>query len=35
LREGELSDLIPTVLALLGLAKALHMTGSDLTDSDQ
>jgi 2,3-bisphosphoglycerate-independent phosphoglycerate mutase len=35
LREGELSDLAPTALALLGLAKALHMTGSDLTDFEQ
>ena len=35
LREGELSDLIPTALALLQLAKALQMTGSDLTVSDQ
>jgi 2,3-bisphosphoglycerate-independent phosphoglycerate mutase len=35
LREGELSDLVPTALALLQLAKPLHMTGSDLADSDQ
>jgi 2,3-bisphosphoglycerate-independent phosphoglycerate mutase len=30
--DGELSDLVPTALALLDLAKPLHMTGSDLTD---
>jgi 2,3-bisphosphoglycerate-independent phosphoglycerate mutase len=35
LREGELSDLVPTALALLQLAKPLHMTGSNLSDSDQ
>jgi 2,3-bisphosphoglycerate-independent phosphoglycerate mutase len=35
LREGELSDLVPTALALLQLAKPLHMTGSDLAKSDQ
>jgi 2,3-bisphosphoglycerate-independent phosphoglycerate mutase len=35
LREGELSDLIPTALALLQLAKPLHMTGSDLAVGDQ
>ncbi len=35
LREGELSDLAPTVLSLLGLAKPLHMTGSDLAYPDQ
>ena len=34
LRPGELSDLMPTALALLDIAKPLHMTGSDLTDSD-
>jgi 2,3-bisphosphoglycerate-independent phosphoglycerate mutase len=34
LRPGELSDLMPTALALLGLAKPLQMTGSDLTNSD-
>jgi 2,3-bisphosphoglycerate-independent phosphoglycerate mutase len=33
--DGELSDLMPTALALLGLAKPLPMTGSDLTDFDQ
>jgi len=31
-RPGELSDLVPTALGLLGLAKPLHMTGSDLTE---
>ena len=35
LREGELSDLVPTALGLLQLAKPLHMTGSDLADGDQ
>jgi 2,3-bisphosphoglycerate-independent phosphoglycerate mutase len=35
LREGELSDLIPTALGLLQLAKPLHMTGSDLAVVDQ
>jgi 2,3-bisphosphoglycerate-independent phosphoglycerate mutase len=34
-REGELSDLIPTALALLRLAKPLQMTGSDLANDDQ
>jgi 2,3-bisphosphoglycerate-independent phosphoglycerate mutase len=33
--EGELSDLIPTALARLELAKPLQMTGSDLADADQ
>jgi len=33
--EGELSDLIPTALARLQLAKPLQMTGSDLADVDQ
>jgi len=33
-REGELSDLCPTALALLGLAKPLQMTGRNLTDYD-
>jgi 2,3-bisphosphoglycerate-independent phosphoglycerate mutase len=33
--DGQLSDLVPTALALLGLAKPLPMTGSDLTDFDQ
>jgi 2,3-bisphosphoglycerate-independent phosphoglycerate mutase len=33
-REGELSDLIPTALALLQLAKPLQMTGSDLAYVD-
>ena len=31
LREGELSDLIPTALALLGISQPSEMTGSDLT----
>jgi 2,3-bisphosphoglycerate-independent phosphoglycerate mutase len=35
LREGELSDLVPTALALLQLAKPLPMTGSDLANVDQ
>jgi 2,3-bisphosphoglycerate-independent phosphoglycerate mutase len=35
LRPGELSDLSPTALALLDLAKPLHMTGSDLAESKQ
>jgi hypothetical protein len=35
LREGELSDLIPTALALLDLAKPLPMMGSNLSDVDQ
>jgi 2,3-bisphosphoglycerate-independent phosphoglycerate mutase len=35
LREGELSDLMPTALALLQLAKPLQMTGSDLANADQ
>jgi 2,3-bisphosphoglycerate-independent phosphoglycerate mutase len=35
LREGELSDLTPTALALLDLAKPLHMTGSNLADVHQ
>ena len=30
LQEGGLSDLVPTALGLLGLAKPLHMTGVDL-----
>jgi 2,3-bisphosphoglycerate-independent phosphoglycerate mutase len=34
-REGELSDLVPTALALLQLAKPLQMTGSDLAGIDQ
>ena len=34
LRRGELSDLIPTALALLGYAKPLQMTGQNLTDAD-
>ncbi len=34
LRPGELSDMMPTALALLDIAKPLHMTGSDLTNSD-
>jgi len=34
LRPGELSDLMPTALGLLDIAKPLQMTGSDLTDSD-
>jgi 2,3-bisphosphoglycerate-independent phosphoglycerate mutase len=34
LRPGELSDLMPTALGLLGLAKALQMSGTDLTESD-
>ncbi len=33
LRPGELSDLMPTALALLGLAKPLQMTGSDLIET--
>jgi 2,3-bisphosphoglycerate-independent phosphoglycerate mutase len=33
-REGELSDLVPTALALLQLAKPLQMTGSDLANVD-
>ena len=32
LRAGELSDLIPTALALLGYEKPLQMTGANLTD---
>jgi 2,3-bisphosphoglycerate-independent phosphoglycerate mutase len=32
LRPGELSDLAPTVLALLGVAKPSQMTGKSLTD---
>ena len=35
LREGELSDLVPTALGLLELAKPLQMTGTDLADADQ
>jgi 2,3-bisphosphoglycerate-independent phosphoglycerate mutase len=34
LRPGELSDLIPTALALLGYEKPLQMTGENLTDAD-
>jgi 2,3-bisphosphoglycerate-independent phosphoglycerate mutase len=34
-REGELSDLVPTALALLQLAKPLQMTGSNLANGDQ
>jgi 2,3-bisphosphoglycerate-independent phosphoglycerate mutase len=34
-REGELSDLVPTALAVLQLAKPLQMTGSDLAGVDQ
>ena len=30
--DGELSDLVPTALALLDLAKPLHMTGSNLAN---
>jgi len=33
LRPGELSDLIPTALALLGYPKPLQMTGENLTDA--
>ncbi len=33
LRPGELSDLMPTALALLDLAKPLQMTGSDLIET--
>ena len=32
LRDGELSDLIPTSLALLGIEKPLQMTGTDLIE---
>jgi 2,3-bisphosphoglycerate-independent phosphoglycerate mutase len=32
LREGELSDLAPTILELLGFARPLHMTGSSLLE---
>ena len=32
LKEGELSDLIPTALALLGLRKPAEMTGQDLVN---
>jgi 2,3-bisphosphoglycerate-independent phosphoglycerate mutase len=32
LREGELSDLAPTILGLLGFARPLHMTGSSLLE---
>jgi 2,3-bisphosphoglycerate-independent phosphoglycerate mutase len=35
LRDGELSDLAPTALSLLELAKPLQMTGSDLAVVDQ
>ena len=31
--DGELSDLAPTALALLGLAKPLQMTGRNLVES--
>ena len=31
LRDGELSDLAPTILGLLGLAKPLPMSGANLT----
>jgi 2,3-bisphosphoglycerate-independent phosphoglycerate mutase len=31
--DGELSDLVPTALALLGLAKPLHMTGRILSEA--
>jgi 2,3-bisphosphoglycerate-independent phosphoglycerate mutase len=34
LREGELSDLCPTALALLGIAKPLQMTGRNLAEYD-
>ena len=34
-REGELSDLAPTALALLGLAKPLRMMGTNVADADQ
>jgi 2,3-bisphosphoglycerate-independent phosphoglycerate mutase len=33
LEGGELSDLVPTTLALLGLAKPLHMTGRILSEA--
>jgi bisphosphoglycerate-independent phosphoglycerate mutase (AlkP superfamily) len=33
-REGELSDLCPTALALLDLAKPLQMTGRNLVEYD-
>ena len=32
-REGELSDLAPTVLALLGFAQPLQMSGRNLFES--
>jgi 2,3-bisphosphoglycerate-independent phosphoglycerate mutase len=32
LRPGELSDLIPTALALLGVGKPAEMTGQDLVN---
>jgi 2,3-bisphosphoglycerate-independent phosphoglycerate mutase len=35
LRSGELSDLIPTALALLGYEQPLQMTGENLTDADR
>ena len=35
LRDGELSDLIPTSLALLGYEKALQMTGTNLIDDGE
>ena len=34
LRPGELSDLIPTALGLLGIAKPLQMSGENLADID-
>jgi 2,3-bisphosphoglycerate-independent phosphoglycerate mutase len=34
LSRGELSDLVPTALALLGFAKPLQMSGRNLVDSD-
>ncbi len=34
-REGELSDLAPTALALLDLAKPLPMMGTNVSDVDQ
>jgi 2,3-bisphosphoglycerate-independent phosphoglycerate mutase len=34
LRAGELSDLAPTVLALLGFSKPLQMSGESLVDAD-
>ena len=33
--DGELSDLAPTALALLGFAKPLQMTGRNLADVDR